>query len=221
MPASTHVIFDLDGTLLDTESLYSVAAQRVCGRYGATYSLELKRRIMGGDTLWSAQVVTSTLGLPLTPEAYVEAREAELRRLLPATQPMPGAVPLIEALRARAIPVAIATSGHRAITTLKLAHQPFLAGVTAVVCGDDPRLAHAKPAPDIFLLAARELSAPPQDCVVLEDSLNGVRAGIAAGMRTIAVVDARFGFEPDQFTGATQVVRSLADLTVSTLLGGD
>jgi pseudouridine-5'-monophosphatase len=215
---SRSIIFDLDGTLLDSEGLYTEAATRVCARYGATYTLELKRRVMGGDTLRGAGVVVSALGLPLSPEAYMAERELELMLLLPTCQAIAGAEALVETLFERGVPMAIATSGHRAITTFKLAHQPVLSRITTVVCGDDPRLLHPKPAPDIFLLAAHELGARAERCVVFEDSLNGVRAGVAAGMRTVALVDLHLGFSPSQFTGAAHVVHSLLDLTLDELL---
>jgi len=216
-PACSHVIFDLDGTLLDSEALYSRAAETVCARYGAQFTLEIKRGIMGGDTLHGAQVVVKTLQLPITAEAYMAEREAELLRLLPTVRAMPGAEPLVQTLREHDIPLIIATSGHRHITERKLAGHPFLLGIAQRVCGDDPRLQNGKPAPDIFLLAASELGAEPRRCVVLEDTVNGVRAGVAAGMRTIAVIDPRFGFAPADFPGAALSVGSLAELSIEAL----
>ena len=113
--------------------------------------------------------------------------------------------------------MAIATSGHRAITEAKLAFQPFLQGVEVRVCGDDPRLRQGKPAPDIFLLAADALGAAPASCVVIEDSALGVQAGLAAGMHTVALVDPRYGFTAAQFTGAARIVHSLEGLTPEAL----
>jgi pseudouridine-5'-monophosphatase len=218
MPAPvTHVLFDLDGTLLDTESLYTQAAERVCARHGSHYDLALKRRIMGGDTLRGAQLVVQTLGLPITPEAYIREREAELHILLPQLTPMTGAPELVALLAAQGIPMAIATSGHRGITEEKLSYAPFLRAIGTLVCGDDPRLEHPKPAPDIYLLAAAELGATAPACVVLEDSLNGVLAGVAAGMRTIALVDPRWGFARDDFAAHAHVVSSLLEVTLPLL----
>ena len=86
MTQSTHIVFDLDGTLLDTESLYTEASQHVVGQYGKTFSVELKRQTMGGDTQQGAELVVRTLGLPIAPEAFTAAREAELERLLPRSK---------------------------------------------------------------------------------------------------------------------------------------
>jgi pseudouridine-5'-monophosphatase len=216
-PVITHAIFDLDGTLLDSEHLYTEAAITVCRRYGAVYTHEIKRKVMGGDTMAGAHYVVQTLALPLEPARYVAERELELHTLLEQVVPMPGAIALLELLRRRRIPIAVATSGHRAITQHKLKNQPFLHQLEALVCGDDPRLKQPKPAPDIYLLAASELGADPSACLVVEDSINGLRAGLAAGMHTIALVDPRWGFDPAAFADAACVVDSLTHLTLEQL----
>jgi pseudouridine-5'-monophosphatase len=206
------VIFDLDGTLLDTEGLYTDAARNVCARYGAVYTLELKRRVMGGDTFHGAQLVTRELGLPLSPQAYIAEREQELNQLLPRATAMPGAQALVAALAALPVKLAIATSGHRAITQRKLAHHAFLSVIPWIVCGDDPQLTRPKPAPDIYLLAAHKAGAQAQRCMAIEDSVHGVSAGVAAGMRTVALVDPRWGFPPEDFAAAHQLIHSLEEL---------
>jgi len=213
----THVIFDLDGTLLDSEGMYTEAAQFVASQHGKVFTLDLKRRCMGGDARDGAQIVVETLGLPITPEAYLEARERELVRLLEHVKPMPGAEALVQALSERGIPMAIATSGHRELTEEKLARQGFLRNVTCIVCGDDARLEQPKPAPDIFLLAAAELGAHPDQCAAIEDSLNGVQSALAAGMHTIALVDPRFEFDPSAFEGASKRIASLLELDLADL----
>jgi pseudouridine-5'-monophosphatase len=209
----THVLFDLDGTLLDSEALYTDATEIICNRYGKTFGLELKRQIMGGDAREGARTVIDALSLPLSPEDYLTARELELNRLLPSVRSMPFAEELIARLRRDRVRYCIATSGHRAVTERKLHHHPFLRATETIVCGDDARMTRGKPAPDIFLLAASELNAAPEQCVVIEDTINGVRAGVAAGMRTIAVIDPRFGFRAEHFPGAAACVSGLQELS--------
>src|SRR4029453_10374946 len=94
--------------------------------------------------------------------------------LMPTAQPMPGARELTTALRARGIPVAVATSSARPVYLLKTTqHRDWFAGFDAVVTGDDPRIARGKPAPDIYLLAARELGVAPRRCAAVEDAPGG------------------------------------------------
>jgi pseudouridine 5'-phosphatase len=214
MEPITHAVFDLDGTLLDTEDLYSQAAKAVCARHQAVYTDAIKRAVMGGDTLRGAEYVVRELALPISPQEYIAERELLLHELFANADAMPGAEALIAALRARNIPFAIATSGHRAITLHKLQRHSYLLEADAIVCGDDPRLAHPKPAPDIFLLAAQDLGAEPRRCLAVEDSLNGLRAALAANMRTVALVDPRWGFDPASFAEAERVIASLTELAL-------
>lgn len=211
----THIIFDLDGTLVDTEPLYTQAAATIVARFGKVFDLGLKRQIMGGGPLAGARFVVEHLGLPLSPEQYLAEREAILRESCKTARAMPGAIPLIEALHRRGIPLAIGTSSERDLCLLKLAAQPFGAVFRAIVCSDDPGVTSAKPAPDIFLAAARGLGAPPERCLVFEDAPKGVAAARAAGMDVIAVVDPMMSGE--NYSGALRVVRSLEEITLAEL----
>lgn len=209
----THVIFDLDGTLVDTEPLYTVAAQRIAERFGKVFDLGIKRQIMGGGPLSGARFVVEHLGLPLTPEAYLAEREAWLREACKTARPMPGAAALVEALLGRAIPLAIGTSSTRDLCQIKLAGLPFGACFASIVCSDDPGVLQAKPAPDIFSCAARGMGAAPERCLVFEDSPFGVQAALAAGMQVVAVVDPSMAHE--DYRGALRVLRSLEELTLA------
>jgi pseudouridine 5'-phosphatase len=211
----THVIFDLDGTLVDTEPLYTQAAATIVARFGKVFDMGIKRQIMGGGPLAGARFVVEHLGLPLSPEQYLAEREVILREACTTVRAMPGAIQLIEALHQRGIPLAIGTSSERELCLLKLAAQPFGALFQAMVCSDDPGVTSAKPAPDIFLAAARSLGAAPQRCLVFEDAPKGVAAARAAGMEVIAVVDPMMSGE--DYSGALRVVRSLEEITLAEL----
>jgi len=136
---------------------------------------------------------------------------------MPTADAMPGARALTDALRTRGIPMALATSSARAFFELKATrHRAWFAAMfPVVVTGDDPRLTHAKPAPDIFLLAARELGADPAGCLVVEDSPAGVEAARAAGMQVLAVPDP--GMERAPYAEADLVVESLDGLDLALL----
>lgn len=211
----THIIFDLDGTLVDTEPLYTQAAESVVARFGKVFDFGIKRQIMGGGPLTGARFVVEHLGLPITPEQYLEERETFLREACKTARAMPGATPLIDALRARGIPLAIGTSSERELCLLKLAAQPFGGLFHTIVCSDDPGVASAKPAPDIFLAAARGLGAKPERCLVFEDTPKGVAAARAAGMEVIAVIDPMMSAE--DFSGALRVATSLEQIALSDL----
>lgn len=211
----SHVIFDLDGTLVDSEPLYTLAAQTVVSRFGKTFDFALKRQIMGGGPLAGGRVVVEKLGLPISAEQYVAEREAVLRELCQSVRPLPGAEPLLRALHARGIPMAIGTSSSRELCQIKLSGLSFGGRFQAIVCSDDPGVQNAKPAPDIFLRAAAELGAVAGRCLVFEDTLKGVQAASAAGMAVIAIPDPRLRNE--DFSAALRVLESLADITLGDL----
>jgi pseudouridine-5'-monophosphatase len=211
----THIIFDLDGTLVDTEPLYTQAAEQILRRFGKVFDFGIKRQIMGGGPLEGARFVVEHLGLPISPEQFLAEREALLREASRTARAMPGAIALIEALSARGVPLAIGTSSTRDLCQVKLAAQPFGGRFQAIACSDDPGVLQAKPAPDIFLKAAESLGAAPARCLVFEDTPKGVMAARAAGMEVIAVVDA--AMQNEDYSGALRVIGSLEEIRLADL----
>ncbi len=212
----THVIFDMDGVLLDTERFYTEVTQTIVGRYGKTFDWSVKGNMIGRPARDSAKYLVETLALPLSAEEYLREREAMLEALFPAALAMPGARELTVELAARGVAQAVATSSGRRLFDLKTAqHGEWFRVFGAVVLGDDPRVTRGKPAPDIFLLAAQELGADPRTCLVVEDATAGVEAAHAAGMQVIAVPDP--GNDASRFTQADLVVRSLVEVSPMTL----
>jgi pseudouridine-5'-monophosphatase len=211
----THVIFDLDGTLLQTEELYTIASQAIAGRYGKVYDWEIKRHVIGGGARVGARFVVDALKLPITAERYLSEREHLLRELCRTVAPTAGAAHLVEALHRRGIPLAIGTSSTRELAELKLSAQPFAARFQAMACSDDPGVTAAKPAPDVFLLAAERLGADPKGCLVFEDTPKGVAAARAAGMQVIAIPDPRM--DRSDFEHAQLVLHSLEQVTLQIL----
>lgn len=181
------VIFDLDGTLLDTEPLYTRASQRVLDPFDKTFDLRLKSRIMGGDSRRSAQIVIDHFSLPLSVDEYLTQREAYLEELFPEVTEIGGAGEFLRRLREAGIPLGLATSSHARLCQLKLRDKDWADCFEAIICGDNPRLENPKPAPDIFLLCAELLGRSPGNCVAFEDSPNGIAAAVKAGMTVVAI----------------------------------
>jgi pseudouridine-5'-monophosphatase len=209
------VIYDMDGLLLNTEPFYTEASQRIASRYGKRFDWSVKSGMIGKRAEDSARVFTRNLGLPMTPEEYLEERRAILEDLFPNAEPMPGAVRLTQHLRRHSIPQAVATSSDRSHYALKTSrHREWFGLFDCIVIGDDPEVRRGKPAPDIFLVAASRLGVPPGRCLVLEDSPVGVAAARAAGMSVIAVPDPNL--QAAVFREADDVLRTLSEFNPAT-----
>jgi len=208
---SRFAIFDLDGVLLDTEPLYTVATAQVAARFGKIYDWSVKRECIGRGTLEAARIIVESLALPLSPEVLVRERERVLVDLVARAPAIAGAEWFTRALAQRGVPLAIATSTEAPLFAIKAArHRDWLTIFRAAVCGDDRRVARSKPAPDIFLAAAHDLGAPPETCLVFEDSPFGVEAARAAGMQVIALPDP--AMDRARYTAADAIVAGFAEL---------
>ena len=206
----THVIYDLDGLLLDTESLNERVNGEIVQRYGKTFTAEIKMAIAGTTAINSAQTIIDRLDLPITAREYLTQRNKILYPLYATAKTFPGAVELIEHLAQHNIPQAIATSSSRQNFELKtVGHQDWLKYFELFTFGDDPEIGRGKPAPDIFLLTAKRLNAKPKNCLVFEDSLSGMQAAIAAKMSVVVIPDPVF--DKKIFSAADLVLNSIAE----------
>ena len=205
-----YVIYDLDGLLLDTECFYTRASQAIAQRFGKTFDWSVKSKMIGKKAADSARIFTADLAIPLTPADYLEERRTLLEAMFPNAQPMPGAVRLTRHLHSCNIPQAVATSSDRRHFELKTSrHRDWFGIFDRLVIGDEPEVRKGKPAPDIFLLAARRLGAAPARCLVLEDSPAGLQAALAAGMYAVVVPDPNM--DHGEYPGAHQILRSLEE----------
>ena len=206
----SHVIFDLDGVLLDTEKLYTEATQAVVGEYGKVFDWSLKSRMMGRHELEAAQLLVDSLALPISAEEYLKRQLPIAESLFRSAAELPGAEAFVLVLKDRGHRLAVGTSSTRRLYDLKTNHLPWFSAFSAVVSGDHPEVRELKPAPDIFLAAARAIQGDPARCLVVEDSPAGVLAARAAGMSVIAIPDAALPAE--RFAEAHMIVRSYAEL---------
>lgn len=210
----THVIFDMDGLLLDTEPFYTEAHQILASRYGKVFDWSVKSKMIGLPAQTSAQTMIDALQLPMSVPEYLDMRAPILEELFPNANPMPGAVRLTRHLHQCSIPQAVATSSTTHHYHLKTSrHSDWFRIFKFVVTGDDPAVKRGKPNPDIFLLVAERLQADPKKCLVFEDSPAGIEAAHAAGMFSVAVPDPHM---PDErYPSADQIIRSLEEFDLT------
>jgi pseudouridine-5'-monophosphatase len=198
----------MDGLLLATEQIYTDAMRVVVGRYGKKLDWSLKAQIIGLQAIESARHTVAALHLPITAEAYLQERDRELKPRLAAAQCKPGARELVEHLHRCGVRQAVATSSSRELFALKTTrHQDWFRLFDHVVSVDDPEIEQGKPAPDVFIAAARRLGAEVADCLVFEDSPAGVAAAVAAGMPVVAIPEPEM--DRDRFVSASQILESL------------
>jgi pseudouridine 5'-phosphatase len=206
------VIFDMDGVLLDTEPLYTEAYNRIMAPYGASMDRATKLAVMGRPALQNAQHVIQKFGLSLSPEDFLQQREAILFELFADPPAIPGAPEFVRSLAERGMPLAVATSSSSAMFTRKTARHSWFGLFQHIVCGDDPEIGRPKPAPDIFLLAARRLQVPIFECAVFEDSPAGVEGARSSGARAIALLREEAGpCDRSLFALAHSVVSSFSE----------
>ena len=185
----SHVIFDMDGVLLDSEPFYTQVQVEFAARYGKTFPdgfpFELKAQMMGKRAIDAGEIYVRELGIDhlVTPEEYIYERELLLDELFLKTPLMPGAERLVRHLHAHGVPFSLATSTHRRHFDLKTNdHKDLFSLFHHITTSDD--VVDAKPSPEIYLLAASkwEPAPHPTRCLVIEDAPSGVTAAKAAGM---------------------------------------
>ena len=201
------VIFDNDGLLVDSEPVWEDARLEMAAEVGAEWNEDDKRAVMGvGTREWTAYMI-ERMGLDLTPEQVVERMVERMAAMYHAGVPfLPGAVEAV-ALAGQHVPTAVASGSHPDLLAVIMQHPAMQGRFQTVISADN--VGAGKPAPDVYLAAARALGVEPGRCLVLEDSANGILAGKAAGMTVIAVPDARFPPLPEALAQADFVLDSL------------
>lgn len=181
-----HVVFDLDGILVDSEPLWSEAIVETLAEHGARYRPETEPLHRGMKMGELVPFLLREHACAAEPRAFAERLLAALFQRFPRLQRLPGAERALALARAKGR-IALASGSPLAVIRHVLAR--FAWSFDAVCSSDEVAL--GKPAPDVFLLAARRLGVAPASCTVIEDSANGIAAAKAAGMRVIAVGNAR------------------------------
>jgi HAD superfamily hydrolase (TIGR01509 family) len=205
------VIFDLDGVLLDSEQVWDEAREQLAKERGGRWHENAQRDMMGMSSLEWSRYMHDVIGLPEPPEEIsreVVERMAKLyREHLPV---VPGAREAVERLAAR-WPLGLASSSNRELIDLALELLGVKHLFKATVSSEE--VTRGKPAPDVYLEAARRLGVDPTHAAAIEDSENGIRAAKAAGMRVIAIPNQHFPPAEDALAQADVPLRSLEELT--------
>jgi len=202
------VLFDFDGVLVDTEwAIYQAWLQTFLG-HGHDLPLDVYTRCIGSDfATWSPKMHLEELsGLAFDWHDLDLKRQAEIMAELENSRPMAGVVALLDKLQAAAVTCAVVSSSSHAWVDGWLEKLDLTGYFKTIVCrGDAPQI---KPAPDLYLEAAKRLRISPAECLVIEDSLNGIKAAVAAGMPVWAVPNrVTAGLD---FSAADRVLESLA-----------
>ena len=203
------VIFDVDGTLLDTERIYMKAWKEAAAEAGYVMPDSVLQKTRAVNTKDAARIFEEEIGNGFSYQAVrpIRVRIAEeiIRRESPILKP--GVLELLAFLEEKGIRLAVASSTNQQGTREHLAESRILDRFEVVVGGD--MVTNGKPHPDIFLKAAETLGLAPEACIVVEDSPAGIRAAHAAGMKAVLV--------PDQ-AAITQEIIDMADVVLNSLL---
>ncbi len=203
------ILFDLDGLMFDSEPHSLASWEAVLKERGVTLDQLTIDSILGLRIDATARTLIDRYHLPDTVQGLSDAKtEYQIAHLDGHVPPMPGLIELLGEIDRRGLLKAIASSGIRRYVEAVLRVNGLLDRFSVIVTGD--QVAHGKPAPDVFLAAARALNVEPRDCLVLEDAPAGVQAAKAAGMTCIAVPD--HGVAQLDLSQADKVVASLHDV---------
>ena len=207
-PAFDAVIFDLDGVLVDSEIWWDEVRAAFAATHGRAWLVADRAAVMGANSPTWSRTMRERLGLDLAAsEIESEVVGAMVERYRREGPPViEGAVEAVRRIAER-LPVAVASSAHPAVIGAAL-DATGLSGAFAAIASSD-EVPRGKPAPDVYRLAAERLGVAPARCLVVEDTLNGIRAAQAAGMRAVLV--------PNRSIPPAEGAAELADLTISRL----
>ncbi len=210
------IIFDWDGLLANTEDLWTRADMDWLSSRGIKYNDELKSELTGRGQKESAEIFRQTFSLASSNEEIIRQRFASIKKIYSAITEnilMPGALETIRQAKARDLKIAIASGSAQDILDAIVKHQGVNRYFDCIISSD--KVAHGKPAPDVYLYVASLLGIRTRECAVLEDAENGVKAAKAAGMKCIAVPNKHTAKQ--DFSMADEVISSLKEFNMEKL----
>ena len=211
------VVFDLDGVVVDTEQVWDEVREALVRERGGRWHAGAQAAMMGMSSSEWSRYMHEELELA---EAPTEINDEVVRRMLARYRErlplLPGAVEAVERLAAE-FRLGVASSSNRPLIEAVLESARIARHFAATVSSEE--VAHGKPAPDVYLEAARRLGVEPDRCAAVEDSANGLRSARAAGMRVLAFPNQHYPPPPDALALADVVLESLDELTAERVRG--
>jgi HAD superfamily hydrolase (TIGR01509 family) len=204
------VVFDLDGVILDTEELWDEARRQIVDERGGRWREDATRAMMGMSSGEWSRYMHEELGVPDPPEQINDEVVRRLEGLYRERLPLiPGALDAVRRIAAR-WSLGIASSSNRPLIDLFLELTDTAGLFRATVSSEE--VDRGKPAPDVYLEAARRLSVDSEDCAAVEDSENGIRSAAGAGMSVIAIPNRVFPPSDEALELAAVVLGSVDEL---------
>jgi HAD superfamily hydrolase (TIGR01509 family) len=212
------VVFDLDGVLIHSEEIWDEVRGAYVRERGGRYDATIQRAVMGmSSPEWSAYL-HETAGVPDDPSAINDELVRRMLESYRARLPLvPGAVEAVKRLAER-YPLAVASSANRPLIDAVLEASGLAPQFRATVSSEE--VARGKPAPDVYLEAARRLAVAPERCAAVEDSHSGIRSAKAAGMWVIAIPNPSYPPDDEALAQADAVIRLLDELTPELIASG-
>jgi HAD superfamily hydrolase (TIGR01509 family) len=207
------VVFDLDGVLIDSEPVWLRVRRAVVAEFGGGWTDEADHRLLGMNTIEWARYLADDLGVQLPPErvaaVVIERMQAAYRRDVPVVD---GGAGVVRTLHDDGFRLGLASSSPRPLIDAAVTALGLSDVFVATVSSDE--VERGKPAPDVYLAAAERIGVPPQDCAAVEDSPNGIRSAVAAGMAVFAVPASPEGRAAAEDAGGdVRVVGGIRDVT--------
>lgn len=212
--ATRALIFDMDGTLLDSEPMHFACARGMFAEDGLDFTLAHNAEFIGQSAEKVMEQLVARHNLPRTARQYIDLYEERIVLVMSkASEATPGVAELIAEVQKRRLGLGVASNSSEQLVRATLTGLGIIHHFGAVVGGD--MVPHGKPAPDVYLEAARRLGVSPAECVAIEDSPTGVAAVQAAGMTAVALITSHV--DPARFAGVPHVIKSLHDFPLELL----
>ena len=211
------VVFDMDGVLIESEGLWDRVREELTDEHGGTWSAGAHRDMMGMSSLEWPVYMRDELRLDMTPEAISNEVVERLETLYHAELPMIAGADAAVRRLAAGFTLAVASSSNLVLIDVVL-ELAGLRDLFSVVMSSE-EVARGKPAPDVYLEAARRLGVAPSECAAVEDSSAGLRAATAAGMRVLAIPNRHYPPAPDAVAAADVMLADISGLTAEVVAG--